>query len=81
VSAIGGEVSHQQTSVTVLRRRMETEKVKILEDIDNKNETELLLDVEMFWKRAEVDNEKREKHSRRLKNVRERIQQETLQQG
>ena len=70
-----------ERNITVLRRRMEREKVKVLEYIDKKNETELLLDVAMFWKRAEDDNAKREEHSRRLENFRERIQQETLLQG
>ena len=37
--------------------------------------------LQCFWKRAEDDNAKREKHYRRLENLRERIKQETLLQG
>jgi hypothetical protein len=60
----GREASHKQTShmgppvghgakLTELRQRMESEKRRVIEYLDNKIATEILKDVAEFWVRQE----------------------------
>ena len=91
--AIGGEASLQQTSFTVhtdgkdtktpeceepaernltkLRRRMEAEKARVIEYINDKRDSEILIDAASLWRRAEDDKAREENQYRRLETIKQ----------
>ena len=42
-------------NITILRKRMEAEKSRVIEYINDKRESEILIDAASFWKRTEED--------------------------